>query len=97
MPARIDVCNAYTTGVPCGSTSWTSATSALCVLSSLHSTAGVVAIHVGGVVGKGKALSFDSPVVTMLRAPNAAGSGGTTVTVLGANFGALNSSMSHRA
>ena len=68
-------------GSRCATTSWTSATSALCSARLAGSGGGVdAAVTVGGVVGSAAALlTFDAPPVTLASPSNSAATGGVFV------------------
>jgi hypothetical protein len=71
----------------CSTSSWTSATSAVCHTVGISDNFGFVQLTVGSVAGTGRAVySFDGAVVSEAR-PNAPFSGCASLTVSGLNFG----------
>ena len=77
----------------CSTSSWTTGTTILC--QTAKGTGGKLTLNVitANVGCFSAAFSFDSPIVTLLKFPNTPASGGTYLSFLGSNFGAVDLSL----
>jgi len=81
----------------CTTTSWRSNTAVLCQLADGYAASQSIALSVHGLIGTSfQQFSYDSPSITALGIPNAAGSGDVHVTLVGFNFASVDPSLTVR-